>query len=196
MKIVVFFILAYLLGSLSSAVIVCRFLNLPDPRKQGSNNPGATNVLRIGGKKAAIAVLIGDVLKGTLAVVLAKLAGLQNLDLSFVAVFAFLGHLYPIFFGFKGGKGVATAFGTIIGLSPLLALMCAGIWFIVAKLTKYSSLAAISTAILSPFLSLFVTNSTYFPALSVISIILLIRHRANISRLINGTEMKIGEKNT
>lgn len=196
MIIAVFFILAYLLGSISSAILVCRVLNLPDPRLQGSKNPGATNVLRIGGKKAAIAVLVGDVLKGTLAVVIARLAGLQNLDLAFVAVFAFLGHLYPIFFGFKGGKGVATAFGTMLGLSPLLGLICAGVWVSIAKLTKYSSLAAISTAILAPFLSLFVTNPAYFSALCVISIILLIRHRANISRLVNGTEMKIGEKNS
>lgn len=196
MKIAIFFILAYLLGSLSSAILVCRFLNLPDPRNQGSKNPGATNVLRIGGKKAAIAVFIGDALKGTLAVMLARVGGLQNLDLAFVAVFAFLGHLYPIFFGFKGGKGVATAFGTMLGLSPLLALMCAGIWALVAKLTKYSSLAAISTAILAPFLSLFVTESAYFSALCVMSIILLIRHRANIARLLNGTETKIGEKSS
>jgi glycerol-3-phosphate acyltransferase PlsY len=186
--------IAYLFGSISSAIVTCKIMGLPDPRNQGSGNPGATNVLRFGGKKAAIITLLGDVIKGVIPVLAAKWYGLDALGLSFVAFAAFLGHLYPIFFRFQGGKGVATAFGCLAALSwPLgLALMCT--WLLIALLSRYSSLAALITALLAPFYAWYFTQIDFAIMTSFISILLIYRHRKNIYNLIQGKEGRIGAK--
>ncbi len=184
--------LAYLLGSLSSAVLLCRIMRLPDPRSTGSHNPGATNVLRLGGKKAAIIVLIGDVLKGLVPILIAKTLSDQVITVSLVGIAAFLGHLYPVFFQFKGGKGVATAAGVFIGLSATLTGLLLGIWIIIAMIFRYSSLAALVCAALAPFLVLWLLSENAYFLLSVgIAVLLFWRHRENISRLLAGTESKI-----
>lgn len=184
-------ILSYLAGSLSSAIIVCRLLQLPDPRTEGSRNPGTTNVLRLGGRKAAAIVLMGDVLKGAIPVLLAKLFGLHDAALAWVGACAFFGHLYPIFFNFQGGKGVATAIGVIFALSPMLGLLLGITWLVVAKVSEYSSLAALTAAALAPFYAWLVTKGTYLPALIIICFALIVRHRDNIKRLRAGSESKI-----
>lgn len=186
-----FALLAYLTGSLSSAIIVCRLMNLPDPRTEGSKNPGTTNVLRLGGKKAAAIVLAGDVLKGIAPVLLAKLFGMHDAALAWIGAAAFLGHLYPIFFNFEGGKGVATAIGVIIALSPVLGLLLMTTWILTAKISKYSSLAALTAAALAPFYAWFVTKGTYLPGLIVMCGMLIWRHKENIQRLRTGTESQI-----
>lgn len=183
--------LSYLAGSLSSAIIVSKLLHLPDPRLEGSKNPGTTNVLRLGGKKAAIIVLAGDVLKGLLPVLLAKLCGLHDAHLGWIGAAAFLGHLYPLFFKFKGGKGVATAVGVIIALSPTVGLVLIATWVIVAKVSRYSSLAAITATCLAPVYAWFITKGTYMPGIIFMCLILLWRHRENIKRLHEGSENKI-----
>ena len=188
-------IIAYLIGSISSAILVCRIMGLPDPRSTGSNNPGATNVLRIGGKKAAILTLLGDVLKGIIPVVIAKSLNLSPVVVALVGIGAFLGHLYPIFFGFKGGKGVATAVGVFIGLNGLLALILFVVWLVVAAVFRYSSLAALTTAALAPVIILLVFPSTpYFLLALVIAVLLFMRHKENIKRLLAGEESKINLK--
>ena len=188
-------VIAYLIGSISSAILVCRIMGLPDPRSTGSNNPGATNVLRIGGKKAAILTLLGDVLKGIIPVVIAKSLNLSPVIIALVGVCAFLGHLYPIFFGFKGGKGVATAVGVFIGLNGLLALMLFGVWLVVAAVFRYSSLAALTTAAIAPVIIFLIFPSTpYFLLALVIAVLLFIRHKENIKRLLAGEESKINLK--
>lgn len=180
---------AYLVGSISSAIIVCRLMGLPDPREQGSGNPGATNVMRIGGKKAAAITLAGDAVKGLLPVLVAKLSGVESLVLAMVVFAAFLGHLYPIFFGFKGGKGVATSLGVSLGVSWLLGLAVSGTWFLVYKISKISSLSALVAAILTPFYSwLLIGDSNLVGVFVIISIMLLWRHQSNIQRLLSGTE--------
>jgi len=180
---------AYLFGSISAAIIVCKILGLPDPRTQGSNNPGATNVLRIGGKKAAAITLAADMLKGFLPVLLAVLLNSDELTLALVAFAAFLGHLYPLFFGFKGGKGVATALGVILGLSWPVALAMMLTWLAVAYGLKISSMSALVAAALAPFYFWWLTGSEVFILMSVLlSILLIWRHRSNIQRLIDGTE--------
>ncbi|RKZ90322.1 MAG: acyl-phosphate glycerol 3-phosphate acyltransferase [Gammaproteobacteria bacterium] len=180
---------AYLFGSISAAIIVCKILGLPDPRTQGSNNPGATNVLRIGGKKAAAITLAADMLKGFLPVLLAVLLNSDELTLALVAFAAFLGHLYPLFFGFKGGKGVATALGVILGLSWPVALAMMLTWLAVAYGLKVSSMSALVAAALAPFYFWWLTGSEVFIIMSVLlSILLIWRHRSNIQRLIDGTE--------
>lgn len=185
---------AYLIGSLSAAIIVCKLLGLPDPRTQGSGNPGATNVLRFGGKKAAAIVLIGDTLKGLLPVLIAKLAGVDDNVLAAVGLAAFLGHLYPLFFGFHGGKGVATALGVLLGVAWPVALAAVGTWVMVAKVFRISSLAALTAALLTPVF--FWLDQAPQPLLImswVLSLLLLWRHRGNIQRLITGAEGRIGQ---
>lgn len=191
--IIVAVILAYLMGSLSSAIIVCKIMRLPDPRTQGSRNPGTTNVLRIGGKKAAIITLIGDVLKGVIPVLLAKWYGLDELGLAMVTLAAFLGHLYPIFFGFEGGKGVATAIGCLVALSWPLGLSLIATWLVVVIAFRYSSLASLVAAVLAPVYSLLLTNNTYTFFILLMSLLLIYRHRTNIKNLLNGTESKLGK---
>lgn len=180
---------AYLFGSISAAIITCKIMGLPDPRTQGSNNPGATNVLRIGGKKAAVITLLGDMLKGLLPVLLAVLLKSDDLTLALVASAAFLGHLYPLFFGFKGGKGVATAFGAIAGVSWPVAIAMSVTWLTVAYGLKISSLSALVTAALAPFYFWWLSGSDALIVMSVfISILLIWRHRSNIQRMMEGTE--------
>mgnify|MGYP001271703651 FL=1 len=188
-----FMILGYLAGSISTAILVCRAMDLPDPRSEGSRNPGATNVLRFGGKKAAAITLAGDFLKGLLPVLLARLAGLEDIGLALTALAAFLGHLYPVFFGFEGGKGVATAFGAILGLSWPVALATLAAWLFMAFVVRISSLAALTAAALAPLLGWWFNLPLAYNAVLVAMVILLIwRHRSNIRNLLAGAEDKIG----
>lgn len=188
-------ILAYLLGSLSTAIIVCRLWGLPDPRTQGSKNPGATNVLRYGGKKAAALTLFGDMLKGLLPVLLARLLTDDQTVLALVAMAAFLGHLYPVFFGFQGGKGVATAMGVLLGLSWMTALACLATWLVMAKIFKISSLSALTAAVLAPlYLWLITASQPYLIMGLALSVLLVWRHRSNIQNLLSGSEGRIGDK--
>ena len=189
----VFIVLGYLAGSISTAIIVCQMMGLPDPRSEGSHNPGATNVLRFGGKKAAAITLAGDFLKGLLPVLLARLVGVDDSGLALTALAAFLGHLYPVFFGFEGGKGVATAFGVILGLSWLTALAALATWLIMAFTVRISSLSALTAATLAPLYAwLFGLPLIYSAAILLMAILLTWRHRTNIRDLLAGTEDKIG----
>jgi glycerol-3-phosphate acyltransferase PlsY len=193
--IIFFALMAYLIGSLSSAIIICKLLHLPDPRTHGSGNPGTTNVLRIGSKSAAIATLIGDVLKGVIPVLIAEWYGLSSFGLSLVIFAAFLGHLFPVYFRFQGGKGVATAFGCIITLAWPVGLSLVGTWLIIAVVFRYSSLAALVAAALSPLYTWYFTQQfDYTSTVLLISILLIYRHRKNIKNLLAGTESKIGQK--
>ena len=186
---------AYLIGSISSAIIVCRLMGLPDPRSEGSNNPGATNVLRIGGKKAAAITLLGDMLKGVLPVAVGHLFDVSTLTFALAAMAAFLGHLYPVFFGFKGGKGVATALGTQFGLHWGIGLAVAGIWLFMAKVVKISSLSALVSMALAPVIIYWIWPADELIVMQIImSIILFWRHKSNIQRLISGEESLIGKK--
>lgn len=187
-------LIAYLFGSVSSAIIICKLMRLPDPRTQGSKNPGATNVLRIGGKSAAIMTLIGDTLKGVIPVLLAKWYGFDTLGLALITFAAFFGHLYPIFFRFEGGKGVATAFGCLIALDWQLGLALSAIWLGMAIVFRYSSLASLTVALLAPILAWFLTNLDYTVMACCISVLLIYRHRINIAKLLAGKESKIGKK--
>ena len=187
-------LLAYLIGSISSAIVVCKIMGLPDPRTEGSRNPGATNVLRIGGKKAAIITLIGDVVKGIIPVIAAKLYGFDTLSLSLITFAAFFGHLFPIFFRFQGGKGVATAFGCLIALSWPVGLALAATWLLMAIVFRYSSLSALVASLLAPVYTWYLTNPDYTIMVCVISVLLIIRHRKNIRNLLTGKESKIGQK--
>lgn len=188
-----FVVLGYLAGSLSTAIIVCRLMNLPDPRREGSRNPGATNVLRFGGKKAAAFTLAGDLLKGLLPVLLARWAGIDETGLALTALAAFLGHLYPVFFSFVGGKGVATAFGVILGLSWPVALAALAIWLFMAFVVRISSLSALTAAALTPLLAWWFKLPVVYQGVMLLMVGLLIwRHRSNIRNLLAGAEDKIG----
>lgn len=188
-------IAAYLLGSISSAVIVCRLMGLPDPRTEGSNNPGATNVLRLGGKKAAAITLVGDWLKGLIPVVAGHLLGFEALILGLAGLAAFLGHLYPVFFGFKGGKGVATALGFQFGLSLPIGATIAGIWLFIAFGLNISSLAALIAMALAPLVIWFFwPEPSLIVIQAIVTVILFWRHRSNIRNIISGEEGKISEQ--
>lgn len=184
---------AYLLGSISSAVLICRVMGLPDPRAVGSHNPGATNVLRIGGKKTAVAVLLSDMLKGTIPVWSAYFLGIDSLLLGIIAIAACLGHMYPLFFHFKGGKGVATALGAIAPIGLDLTLMLMLTWLVVAVIFRYSSLAALVTVLLAPFYTWMVKPQYTLPV-AMLCCLIVLRHHQNIKRLFAGTEPKVGEK--
>jgi glycerol-3-phosphate acyltransferase PlsY len=182
---------------LSAAIIVCRVIGAPDPRTVGSGNPGATNVLRVAGRKAAAATLLGDSLKGLLPVLLGRALGLPIDALAAIGFAAFLGHLYPVFFQFQGGKGVATLIGALLGIAWPLAVFFVVIWFVVARLSRLSSLAAITAAVLTPLYAWF----RGYPALTVLAILAMVlllvwRHRSNIRKLIDGTESRIGGKSS
>ncbi|HAO31723.1 MAG TPA: glycerol-3-phosphate 1-O-acyltransferase PlsY [Candidatus Competibacter sp.] len=193
LAIILFVILGYGAGSVSTAIIVCRIMGLPDPRTEGSRNPGATNVLRFGGKKAAAVTLAGDFLKGLLPVLLARLAGLEETGLALTALAAFLGHLYPVFFGFEGGKGVATAFGAILGLSWPVALAALAAWLFMAFVVRISSLSALTAAALTPlFAGWFGLPGVELGVILGMVGLLVWRHRSNIRQLLAGTEGKIG----
>ena len=184
-----FLIVSYLIGSISSAIIICKIAGLPDPRTQGSKNPGATNVLRFGGKKIAAFVLIFDGLKGAIPVITANYFGLSLFELTFILLFAFLGHVFPLFFGFKGGKGVATYLGGLIGINLLIGLTFAIIWLIVAKVLKFSSLAALIATILSPiYFYLITANLQAALVIGLIGLFIIYNHRTNIKRLIKKEE--------
>ena len=192
-------VLAYLLGSLSFAVIVSKAMHLDDPRSYGSGNPGATNVLRSGNKRAAIFTLLLDAVKGVVAVLiargLAERLGYGDGVVALAGLASFLGHLYPVFFRFQGGKGVATAAGVLLALNPWVGLASLGTWLVIAIATRYSSLAALVTALLAPvYVYLLHGDSQVVIAVAVMSVLLIWRHRANISKLLNGTESKLGSK--
>jgi glycerol-3-phosphate acyltransferase PlsY len=190
---------AYLIGSVSFAVVFSKLFGLQDPRTYGSGNPGATNVLRSGNKAAAALTLIGDAAKGWFAVWVAQRLEFSPLVVACVAIAVFIGHLYPIFLKFKGGKGVATAFGVMLAVQPLLALAATATWVIIAVFFRFSSLAALTCAVFAPFFYFFggmLIWQAHLPigiALITIAIFLLYRHKANIQRLLNGTEPRIGE---
>jgi acyl phosphate:glycerol-3-phosphate acyltransferase len=192
-------LVAYLIGSLSFAVIVSRLMGLNDPRTYGSGNPGATNVLRSGNKAAAVLTLLLDALKGFVPVVLVdqfgSRFGLGEGTVALVALAAFLGHLWPVFFRFQGGKGVATAAGVLLGLNPWLGLATLATWVIIAAFFRYSSLAAIVAAVFAPFYQLLIWGGG--PAaisVAVMGLLLVWRHSANIQKLLKGTESKLGQK--
>ena len=186
---------AYLLGSVSSAVIVCRLMGLPDPRTHGSNNPGATNVLRIGGKKAAAITLLGDSLKGLVPVIACHLLGRAEPVFALVGAAAFVGHLYPVFFGFRGGKGVATALGVQFGLHWMIGGAVAATWLLMAKVANISSLAALISMLLAPFYVWLVWPSGELIAMQIlITALLFWRHRSNIHSLLQGTEGRIANE--
>lgn len=188
---------AYLLGSLSFAVIVSRAMGLPDPRGFGSGNPGATNVLRTGRKAAAALTLLGDALKGWVAVVVARLLapewGLNEDIVLLCALAVFIGHLFPVFFGFKGGKGVATALGVLVGLNPWIGLACLATWLFMAGVFRISSLAALTTAALAPvYTGLMMGWGKASIAVLVIALLLFYRHKSNLIKLLSGQEARIG----
>ena len=192
---------AYLLGSISFAVVVSRAMGLPDPYTHGSKNPGATNVLRTGNKLAAALTLIGDGAKGWLAVTLARLVlgdpsqKSVNILLGLVAIAVFIGHLYPIFHRFKGGKGVATAAGILFAINWALGLATLGTWLIVAVFMRYSSLAALCAAVFAPIYFTFLFGVQPMGlAIAVMSALLIYRHRSNIRNLLNGTETRLSKK--
>ncbi|MBS5835857.1 MULTISPECIES: glycerol-3-phosphate 1-O-acyltransferase PlsY [Neisseria] len=192
-------IAAYLIGSLSFAVIVSKYYGMDDPRTYGSGNPGATNVLRSGKKKAAALTLLGDALKGLVAVILARCLqdalNLSDITIAAVAVAALVGHMWPIFFGFKGGKGVATALGVLLALSPATALVCAAIWLVMAFGFKVSSLAALVATVAAPLVAFWLMPySSWAWATVIIAVLVLYRHKSNIQNLLQGKEGKIGDK--
>ncbi|MBQ1657731.1 MAG: glycerol-3-phosphate 1-O-acyltransferase PlsY [Rhodocyclaceae bacterium] len=186
-------ILAYLIGSVSFAVLVSKLFGLHDPRRFGSGNPGATNVLRTGNKTAAVLTLLGDCLKGTVAVCLAKWLGADDVVLACVALAAFCGHVFSIFLRGKGGKGVATALGVLLGLKWPLAACALAVWLLVAIVTRYSSLAALLAALAAALAAFWLLPSLPLQlAVCAMAALLIYRHRANIARLAAGTEDRIG----
>lgn len=185
-------LISYLIGSISSAIIICKLCGLPDPRTEGSRNPGATNVLRIGGKKAAVATLFGDLLKGLLPVLFAQYLQFDAQTIACIAFAAFLGHLFPIYFRFAGGKGVATSLGCIIGLSLPAGAFWIGTWLLMAVIFRYSSLAALVAMLVAPLdVWIFNHSATDTAVVLLMSIILICRHHTNIKKLLAGTEQKI-----
>jgi len=195
--------IAYLIGSISFAVVVSKCMRLPDPHSYGSGNPGATNVLRTGNKLAAVLTLLGDSLKGYLAVMFARIflgdesltSTLNSWLLCGVVIAVFLGHLFPIFHGFKGGKGVATACGILFGINWILGLATLGTWIIVAMFMRYSSLAALAAAVFGPIYFVFLFGFQLMGiALLVVCLLLIWRHNSNIHNLMNGKESRIGSK--
>ncbi|WP_113626719.1 glycerol-3-phosphate 1-O-acyltransferase PlsY [Pectobacterium peruviense] len=186
-------LIAYLCGSVSSAILFCRIAGLPDPRQHGSGNPGATNVLRIGGKAAAATVLVFDILKGMLPVWAAYALGVTPLYLGLTAIAACLGHIYPVFFHFRGGKGVATALGAIAPIGWDLTGLMTGTWLLTVLLSGYSSLGAIVSALIAPFYVWWFKPQFTFPV-AMLSCLILMRHHDNIQRLWRGQESKIWDK--
>jgi len=187
-------VLAYLIGSVSSAVVVAGAMGLQDPRKVGSGNPGATNILRYGGKRAAVLTLAGDILKGVIAVLLARLFTGDPAVLAATALAAFIGHLFPVFFGFKGGKGVATALGVWFALNAWIGVLIVATWFVTALVTRYSSLSALVAAGLAPLYVWWLQpGAAYLAAITLMSALLFCRHAGNIRRLLAGEEKKIGK---
>lgn len=188
-------ILAYLFGSFSSAVVVCRMMGLSDPREHGSNNPGATNVLRLHGKKTAFITLAGDLLKGLIPILIGKSLGAPDTILALMGLAAFLGHLYPVFFGFKGGKGIATFIGVLFGFTWQLGIVFMVTWSLMAFLFKYSSLSALVASLVCILaVGVFLPAKVYLCVVVIMVILIYYRHRSNIRNLLNGTEGKLNEK--
>ncbi len=186
--------LAYLLGSVSTGVVVAKVLGLQDPRETGSKNPGATNLLRYGGKAAAALTLAGDILKGVIAILIARAVTGDAVILALVGLAVFVGHLWPVFFGFRGGKGVATALGVWLTLSPGVGLALIATWIAMAFLFRYSSLSALTAAVVAPlYVYLFLPQPAYLVMMVAMSALLVFRHWANIARLLAGTETRIGK---
>jgi acyl phosphate:glycerol-3-phosphate acyltransferase len=184
---------AYLFGSISTAVVIARVMGLQDPREVGSRNPGATNILRYGGKVAAVLTLLGDVLKGVLPVLLARALTNDPVTITLCGFAAFLGHLFPVFFSFRGGKGVATSLGVWLAINPWVGLALAVTWVLVASLFRYSSLSALTAALAAPFYVAWLSPGVpYLSTMIVMSAILIVRHRSNIFNLIAGKETRIG----
>lgn len=192
----VWIVSAYLLGSIAFGIVVSRLFGLPDPRTVGSGNPGATNVLRSGKKLAAALTLLGDVVKGWLPVWLAMQSDMLMWVVAYVSLAVFIGHLYPIFYKFQGGKGVATALGVMFALSPFLALAALVTWIVVFAVSRYSSLAAIVAASLAPVYAWYLLSAykDYLITVLVMSVLLVWRHRSNIKKLLAGTESGFGKK--
>ncbi|MGB7996836.1 MAG: glycerol-3-phosphate 1-O-acyltransferase PlsY [Photobacterium halotolerans] len=186
-------IAAYLLGSVSSAVLICRLFRLPDPRDSGSGNPGATNVLRIGGRGAAALVLVCDILKGMLPVWISYFLGINPFLLGIIGIAACLGHIYPLFFHFRGGKGVATALGALAPIGWDLSGMLIATWLVVAVLCGYSSLASMITALIAPMFTWWVKPQYTMPV-AMLSCLIILRHHENVRRLLDGKEYKIWHK--
>ena len=184
---------AYLFGSLSSAVVVCRLYGLPDPRTAGSNNPGATNVYRLGGRIPASLVLFMDIFKGTIPVYSSYFMGIEPVALGFIAIAACLGHIFPLYFGFKGGKAVATAFGAMLPIGLDLAGLLILTWGIVVFVWGYSSLAAIVAVSLAPVFTFYI-KPLYTLPVAMLSVLIILRHRGNITRLLKGEESKVWDK--
>lgn len=182
-------LIAYLIGSLSFGILASKLFNIADPRTMGSKNPGATNVMRQGNKVAAIFTLLGDMLKATILLLIAKFYGVSDSLIVLIALAVMLGHVYPIYYQFKGGKGVATALGILLGISPVLALSVFIIWIIIFFIWKFSSLAAIGATLSSPIIALWIglSNQLVF-LMCILSLIILVRHKSNIKNLLNGTE--------
>lgn len=200
---IIFIISAYLIGSVSTAIIVCKIMGLPDPRSEGSGNPGATNVLRVGGKKAAAITLFGDMLKGFVPVFVAHHFDLSSIGFALTGLAAFAGHLFPIFFAFKGGKGVATMLGVLFGVHWIIGAATALSWLFMAKVFKISSLSALVATLLAP-VYVFIIMRLYFHqdlpntlslvgSTGLMTLMLFWRHRANIQRLLKGEEGRIGK---
>ena len=188
-------VFAYLLGSLSAAIIVCKLMGMEDPRHAGSGNPGATNVLRLHGKKAGIAALTGDLLKGVLPILVARFVAAPDLIIALSGVAVFLGHLFPVFFGFQGGKGVAPLLGVLLACSWLVGLLFVASWLMIAALFRYSSAAGMASAILSPVYAIWFTpDIAYVVCFAVMALFLIWRHKLNIEKLIAGTESRIGNR--
>jgi len=195
LSLILFAALAYLIGSISTAIITCKIMGLEDPRKIGSHNPGATNVLRHGGKKAGIITLSGDMLKGLIPVLIVSQFQADTLSIAVVGLSAFLGHLFPVYYGFKGGKGVATYYGVIIGANWLVGLIAVSIWLAIAVLMKISSLSALISITATPFILWYFTHSVELTSVvAAMSILVVWRHQSNIRFLLQGTEGKIGTK--
>ncbi|MGQ4003876.1 glycerol-3-phosphate 1-O-acyltransferase PlsY [Francisellaceae bacterium CB52] len=187
-------IFAYLLGSINSAIIVCYIFRLPSPRSIGSGNPGTTNVLRIGGKVPAVITLAFDILKGLAPVIIARMLTDNEFIIACTALYAILGHVFPIFFGFKGGKGVATLIGTLFGFWWALGLIFVVTWLIVAMISRYSSLSALVATVVASVALIFTANLQVATPFLIIAILILVKHKSNIQRLISGQESKIGDK--
>lgn len=185
--------LAYLIGSFSTAIITCKIMGIKDPRKTGSQNPGATNVLRHGGKKAAIITLLGDMLKGLIPVLIVIQLQIEPVGVALVGLFALLGHVFPVYYDFKGGKGVATYYGVVLGMNWLVGLIAIAIWLGMAVIVKISSLSALVSIFFTPFILWYFSQSVELTsAVAIMSILVFWRHKTNIKSLLQGSEEKIG----
>ena len=194
MTTIIAIVVAYLIGSLSTSILTAKFMKLPDPRSQGSGNAGATNMLRMAGKQAGLIVFVGDLLKGVIAVLIGRALGCVSIDLALVAFACVLGHVFPLYFKFRGGKGVATMVGSLIALSPPLGLATALVWAIVAAITRFSSLASLCAVVAALVYTWVWGNHGYFMPILFIAVLVVWKHRENIERLVKGQEGKINFK--